>query len=68
MVTRKPMSPVNIEQNREVGIDTPLDGSRMGREAGKPSGDPGERGHDAPPPGTEGAKPPAQTRRDGEKA
>ena len=24
MSTRKPMSPVNIEQNREVGIDTPL--------------------------------------------
>jgi len=50
MSTRKPMSPVNIEQNREVGIDTPLDGSRMGREADKASGDPGERGHDAPRP------------------
>jgi len=68
MSTRKPMSPVNIEQNREVGIDTPLDGSRMGREADKASGDPGERGHDAPAPEAERARQPAQTRRNGEKA
>lgn len=68
MTARKPMSPVNIEQNREVGIDTPLDGSRMGREADKPSGDPGERGHDAPAPDAERAGRPADTGRNGEKA
>ncbi|MBS78257.1 hypothetical protein [Variovorax sp.] len=50
MSTRKSMSPENIDQNREAGIDTPADGSRIGREAKKPSGGPGERGHDPAPP------------------
>jgi hypothetical protein len=49
MSTRKSMSPVNVDQNGEAGIDTPADGSRIGREAKKPSGDPGERGHDPAP-------------------
>ncbi|WGT63720.1 hypothetical protein [Variovorax paradoxus] len=44
------LSPVNIEQNRQVGIDSPAKGSRMGREANKPSGDPGERGEEADAP------------------
>lgn len=44
------LSPVNIEQNRQAGIDSPAKGSRMGREANKPSGDPGERGEEAEAP------------------
>lgn len=50
MADRKPLSPVNIEQNREVGIDSPANGSGMGREANKPSGDPGARGEEAKQP------------------
>jgi hypothetical protein len=34
-------SPVNIDQNRAVGQDSPAEGSRMGREANKKSGYPG---------------------------
>jgi hypothetical protein len=49
MSTRKSMSPVKVDQNGEADIDTPADGSRIGREAKKPSGDPGERGHDPAP-------------------
>lgn len=44
---QRTMSGSNIEQNRLVGIDSPAKGSRMGREANKPSGDPGERGEEA---------------------
>ncbi|WP_280811659.1 DUF2934 domain-containing protein [Variovorax boronicumulans] len=36
------MSPVNIDQNRAVGLDGPEEGSRMGREANKETGYPGE--------------------------
>lgn len=68
MAARQPMSPVNIEQNREVGIDTPADGSRMGREADKPSGDPGERGHEAPAPRTGPARRPGENEASGGKA
>lgn len=39
---QKPMSPVNIDQNRAVGQDSPAQGSRMGREANKAHGYPGE--------------------------
>jgi len=35
------MSPVNIEQNRAVGQDSPTEGSRLGREANKRQGYPG---------------------------
>lgn len=48
MSARKPasgkapeMSPVNIEQNRAVGQDSPTEGSRLGREANKRQGYPG---------------------------
>jgi hypothetical protein len=44
------LSPVNIEQNRQIGVDSPAKGSRMGREANKPGGDPGERGEEADTP------------------
>lgn len=40
--TQKQMSPVNIEQNRAVGQDSFAEGSRMGREANKAHGFPGE--------------------------
>lgn len=40
--SRKPMSPVNIDQNRAVGQDSFAEGSRMGREANKAHGFPGE--------------------------
>ncbi|MFM9927765.1 DUF2934 domain-containing protein [Variovorax sp. H27-G14] len=36
------MSPVNIDQARAVGQDSPVEGSQMGREANKPHGYPGE--------------------------
>jgi hypothetical protein len=36
------MSPVNIDQARAVGQDSPAEGSRMGREANKSHGYPGE--------------------------
>ncbi|MDM0009474.1 DUF2934 domain-containing protein [Variovorax sp. J22G73] len=39
---QKQMSPVNIDQARAVGQDSPAEGSRMGREANKPHGYPGE--------------------------
>ncbi|MDM0117882.1 hypothetical protein QTI66_37975 [Variovorax sp. J22R133] len=32
----------NIQQNRAIGQDDPMKGSRMGREANKKSGAPGE--------------------------
>ena len=35
------LSPVNIEQNRAVGQDSPTEGSRIGREANKKKGYPG---------------------------
>lgn len=35
------ISPVNIEQNRAVGQDSPTEGSRIGREANKQEGYPG---------------------------
>ncbi|VWX59464.1 conserved hypothetical protein [Burkholderiales bacterium 8X] len=31
----------NLAQNREIGQDDPMDGSRQGREANKPAGYPG---------------------------
>ncbi|ADU37265.1 hypothetical protein J2W32_001910 [Variovorax boronicumulans] len=34
-------SPVNIDQNRAVGQDSPAEGSHMGREADKKTGYPG---------------------------
>ncbi len=34
-------SPVNIEQNRAVGQDSPAEGSHIGREADKKKGGPG---------------------------
>ena len=37
------LSPGNIDQNRAVGQDSPAEGSRMGREAGKKHGYPGSR-------------------------
>ena len=40
--TSKSMSPVNIDQNRAVGQDSFAEGSRMGREANKAHGFPGE--------------------------
>lgn len=40
--SQKQMSPVNIDQNRAVGQDSPVEGSRMGREANKVHGLPGE--------------------------
>jgi hypothetical protein len=57
--TQKQMSPVNIDQNRAVGQDSPAEGSRMGREANKAHGYPGEAEQasgDAPqaPPPTQG--------------
>ncbi|MDH6594991.1 hypothetical protein M2165_004880 [Variovorax sp. TBS-050B] len=43
-MTRTPeQSPVNIDQNRAVGQDSPTEGSRMGREANKRHGYPGSR-------------------------
>jgi len=43
-MTRTPQqSPVNIEQNRAVGQDSPTEGSEMGREAHKRWGYPGSR-------------------------
>lgn len=39
---QKQMSPVNIDQARAVGQDSPTEGSRMGREANKQHGYPGE--------------------------
>jgi hypothetical protein len=40
----KPLqSPVNIEQNRAVGQDSPAEGSHIGREANKREGYPGSR-------------------------
>jgi hypothetical protein len=39
---QKQMSPVNIDQARAVGQDSPAEGSRMGREANKSHGYPGE--------------------------
>lgn len=39
---KQQMSPVNIDQNRAVGQDSPAQGSRMGREANKAHGYPGE--------------------------
>jgi hypothetical protein len=41
-VSQKQMSPVNIDQNRAVGQDSPAEGSRMGREADKAEGAPGQ--------------------------
>jgi hypothetical protein len=41
-VSQKQMSPVNIDQNRAVGQDSPAEGSRMGREANKAEGAPGQ--------------------------
>lgn len=41
------LSPVNIEPNRQAGIDSPAKGSRVGREANKTTGDPGTRGEEA---------------------
>lgn len=38
----KPMSPVNIEQNRAIGQDSPTEGSHMGKEAQKTQGAPGQ--------------------------
>ncbi|MGJ7574895.1 DUF2934 domain-containing protein [Variovorax sp. RB2P76] len=40
--SQKQMSPVNIDQARAVGQDSPAEGSRMGREANKSHGYPGE--------------------------
>lgn len=40
--SQKQMSPVNIDQNRAVGQDSFAEGSRMGREANKAHGFPGE--------------------------
>jgi hypothetical protein len=40
--SEKQMSPVNIDQSRAVGQDSPAEGSRMGREANKSHGYPGE--------------------------
>lgn len=34
-------SPVNTQQDRAVGQDDPVEGSRLGREANKPKGYPG---------------------------
>lgn len=39
---QKQMSPVNIDQARAVGQDSPAEGSGMGREANKSHGYPGE--------------------------
>ncbi|MDN6888353.1 DUF2934 domain-containing protein [Variovorax sp. CAN2819] len=39
---QKQMSPVNIDQARAVGEDSPAEGSGMGREANKSHGYPGE--------------------------
>ena len=41
----RPMSPVNIDQNRAIGQDSPTEGSHMGKEAHKTQGAPGQ---DAP--------------------
>lgn len=40
--SQKQMSPVNIDQNRAIGQDSFTEGSRMGREANKAHGFPGE--------------------------
>lgn len=40
--SQKQMSPVNIDQARAVGQDSPAEGSQMGREANKSHGYPGE--------------------------
>lgn len=37
-----PMSPVNIDQNRAIGQDSPTEGSHMGKEAHKTQGAPGQ--------------------------
>ncbi|MET3915604.1 hypothetical protein ABID97_002386 [Variovorax sp. OAS795] len=43
-MTRTPeQSPVNIDQNRAVGQDSPAEGSEIGREANKRRGYPGSR-------------------------
>jgi hypothetical protein len=43
-MTRPPeISPVNINQNRAVGQDSPSEGSEIGREANKRRGYPGSR-------------------------
>ncbi|QGW81883.1 hypothetical protein [Variovorax paradoxus] len=43
-MTRPPeISPVNIDQNRAVGQDSPEEGSEIGREANKRHGYPGSR-------------------------
>ncbi|MDQ0571112.1 hypothetical protein QFZ42_002946 [Variovorax paradoxus] len=43
-MTRTPeQSPVNIDQNRAVGQDSPAEGSQIGREANKRRGYPGSR-------------------------
>jgi hypothetical protein len=39
---QRQMSPINIDQARAVGQDSPAEGSRMGREANKLHGYPGE--------------------------
>jgi hypothetical protein len=61
--SRKPRSPVNIEQNRGVATASPKDSSRIGHEAGKHSGSPDERGHDLAPPAP---RPPAKAKPAGE--
>lgn len=38
----RPMSPVNIDQNRAIGQDSPTEGSHMGKEAHKTQGAPGQ--------------------------
>lgn len=38
----QPMSPVNIDQNRAIGQDSPTEGSHMGKEAHKTQGAPGQ--------------------------
>lgn len=38
----EPMSPVNTDQNRAIGQDSPTEGSHMGKEAHKTQGAPGQ--------------------------